>query len=234
LAEQPLGDLTDKAPGSREKILEVAEALFARRGYAGVGLREVADGVALGKSSLFHHFRGKGPLYFEVLARVLGRIHDRLAPVLASAGDPAERLLRWVDALVDAIAEHPSSARLLLRALVEDESPQAQSEPEALVAEGILDETLAGIRRLLREGVATGAFRPVSDAHMVQTLIGATVYHFASGELGEGVLGQPLTSAGSVARHKRELRELLRSGLVAATPVASPSPAAQEEDPCRS
>jgi AcrR family transcriptional regulator len=229
-----LGDITDKAPGSREKILDVAEALFARRGYAGVGLREVADGVGLGKSSLFHHFRGKGQLYFEVLARVLGRIRDRLAPVLASGGDPAERLLRWVDALVDALAEHPSSARLLLRALVEDETPQDHREPEALVAERILDETLAGVRRLLREGVAAGAFRSVSDAHTVQTLIGATVYHFASGELGESVLGQPLLSAGSVAQRKRELRELFRSGLAAAAPVASASPAIQEEDPCKS
>ncbi len=229
-----MGGVRDRAPGSREKILDVAEALFARRGYAGVGLREVAEGVGLGKSSLFHHFRGKGQLYFEVLGRVLGRIRDRLAPVLASSGDPAARLERWVEALVDAIAEHPSSARLLLRALVEDETPHDQREPEALAAEAILQETLSGIRRLLREGVASGAFRPVSDAHTVQTLIGATVYHFASGELGEGVLGQPLLQAGSVARHKQELRELLRSGLVAAHGTPSIPPAASEDEAWRS
>ena len=219
----------DRAPSSRAKILDVAEALFARRGFAGVGLREVAACVRLGKSSLFHHFRGKNQLYFEVLGRVLGRIRDRLTPVLAGGGDPAQRLERWVEALVDAIAEHPSSARLLLRALVEDETPHDDREPEAVLAEGILDETLGGIRRLLREGVASGAFRPVSDAHTVQTLIGATVYHFASGELGESVLGQPLLSAESVALRKRELRELLRSGLVAGQPAASQPPAASED-----
>jgi TetR/AcrR family transcriptional regulator len=229
-----LGGAGEKGPGSREKILDVAEALFARRGYAGVGLREVADGVGLGKSSLFHHFRSKNQLYFEVLGRVLGRIRDQLAPALASGGDPARRLERWVEALVDAVAEHPSSARLLLRALVEDESPRDPREPEALLAERIVDETLAGVRRLLREGVASGAFRPVSDAHTVQTLIGATVYHFASGELGESVLGKPLLSAESVALHKRELRALLRSGLAADGPLPSPLPAASEDDPWRS
>ena len=41
---------------SRDKIYDAAEALFARRGYAGIGLREVAAEVGLGKSSLFHHF----------------------------------------------------------------------------------------------------------------------------------------------------------------------------------
>ena len=30
----------DAAPSSREKILDVAEALFARRGYSGVGLSD--------------------------------------------------------------------------------------------------------------------------------------------------------------------------------------------------
>ena len=49
----------------------------------------------------------------------------------------------------------------------------------------------------------------------LQTLIGASVYHFASGEIGEGILGRPLFSAESVARRKRELVELLRRGLAA-------------------
>jgi AcrR family transcriptional regulator len=213
------------APSSREKILDVAEALFARRGYSGVGLREVADAVGLGKSSLFHHFRGKSELYYEVLGRVLARIHARLDAVLAAGGGPAERLERWVDALIDALAEQPASARLLLRALVEDETPREALPSEAERAEAVVDATLEGVRRLLREGVAQGAFRPVSDAHTVQTLIGATVYHFASGELGEGLLGRPLLSAEAVARRKQELRALLRSGLAPAGPGA---PGAEE------
>jgi len=216
--------VVQEVPGSREKILDVAEALFARRGYAGVGLREVAESVGLGKSSLFHHFPGKSQLYFQVLGRVLARIRDRLTPVLAGGGDPWQRLERWVDALVDALAEHPSSARLLLRALVEDETPGDDDLPDAAAAEAILDDLLAGIRRLLREGVASGCFRPVSDAHTVQTLIGATVYHFASGELGESLLGHPLLSAEAVARRKRELRELLRAGLAARGPGAPATP----------
>ena len=223
--------MVHEVPSSREKILDVAEALFARRGYSGVGLREVAEAVGLGKSSLFHHFRGKSQLYFQVLGRVLGRIRDRLAPVLEADADPSQRLERWVDALVDALAEHPSSARLLLRALVEDETPRDDRLPDAAAAEAILDGLLAGIRRLLREGVARGEFRPVSDAHTVQTLIGATVYHFASGELGESLLGRPLLSAEAVARRKQELRELLRSGLATGGPSAPGSSPATPEGP---
>ena len=206
----------DAAPlSSRDKILDVAEALFARRGFAGVGLREVADAAGLGKSSLFHHFHSKTQLYFEVLRRVLGRLQARLRPVLAAPGGALGKLDRWVDALVDVLAEHPTTARLLLRGLFEQDDFPAEPLPEAQACEQILGETLQGIDRLLREGIDEGAFRPVSTPHTVQTLIGATVYHFASGELGENLLGRPLLSSEAVSRRKEEFRNLLHVGLAA-------------------
>jgi len=203
-------------PGSREKILDVAEALFARRGYAGVGLREVAEGSGLSKSSLFHHFPGKVQLYCEVLRRVLERMDAHLQPALDAAGGVPERLERWLDGLVDGLVEHPPTARLLLRALVEDESlpPEAHDLPEARAAERALASMLGGIRSLLRAGVERGELRPVSSAHTIQTLIGATVYHFASGEIGEGLLGRPLLSAEAVRRHRDETRRFMRHGLL--------------------
>lgn len=202
-------------PGSREKILDVAEQLFARRGYSGIGLRELADGVGLGKSSLFHHFQSKDQLYAELLGRVLGRLHDRLRRALAVPQAPADKLVRWVETLVDALAEHPASARLLVRELVEDKPLGTEPLPEADRAEAVLAEILSGIRQLLEEGVEQGVFRPVSIAHSVQTLIGATVYHFASGEFGDGLLGQPLFSAEAVGTRKRELVATLQQGWLA-------------------
>jgi len=207
--------MASEFPSSREKILDVAEALFARRGYTGVGLREVAVAAGLGKSSLFHHFRSKTQLYCEVLARVLERIREPLDVVLESTDDPARKLDRCVDALVDSLAEHPPTARLLLRSLFEEDdlSPEA---PGVLAVEQSLSELLERLQRLLSEGVAAGVFRPVSVPHTLQTLIGATVYHFASGDLGAGLLGQPLLSAEAVRRRKLEVKNLLHHGLVAA------------------
>ena len=104
-------------PSSREKILEVAESLFARRGYSGVGLRELAEAADLSKSSLFHHFESKAALYCGVLTRVLERVDAAVRPALEEAGDPADRLLALLDLLVDVLAEQPATSRLLLRAL---------------------------------------------------------------------------------------------------------------------
>jgi len=202
-------------PSSRDKILDVAEVLFARRGFAAVGMRELAEASGLRKSSLFHHFDSKSQLYFEVLGRVLERIRERLAPVVAFRGDPVEKLERWIDAAIDALAEHPPAARLLLRGLVEDDDFPDEPLPEAQACEQVLAGILEDMHRMLREGVDRGAFHAVSVPHTVQTLIGAIVYHFASGELGEGLLGRPLLSAEAVSRRKQELRRLVHQGLVA-------------------
>jgi len=151
-----------------------------------------------------------------VLGRVLVRIRERLDPVLESGTDTERKLDRWVDALIDALAEHPTTARLLLRGLFEEDDFRADSVPEAEAVEETIAAILDGIQRLLKEGVDAGAFRAVSVPHTVQTLIGATVYHFASGDLGEGLLGRPLLSAEAVRRRKQELGDLLHHGIAGA------------------
>jgi TetR/AcrR family transcriptional regulator len=214
--------LTQTATSSRDKILDVAEALFARRGYAGVGLREVADAAGLGKSSLFHHFSSKALLYSEVMWRVLARLQERLDAALHFPASAERRLERWVEVLIDSLAEHPTTARLLLRGLFEDDG-LPRDAPEAQAAEETLASILDGIQELLREGVEDGAFRRVSVPHTVQTLIGASVYHFASADVGERILGRPLFSAEAVARRKEEVIALLRHGLGPDPRLADPS-----------
>ncbi len=196
---------------SRAKILDVAEALFARRGYAGVGLREVADGVGLGKSSLFHHFPTKLDLYNEVMGRVLARLDERISPAIRSHAGHAERLDRLIDAMVDALAEHPTTARLALRSLFDDVRHDPASPPPY---ERTLWLLIDRFQALLTEGVEAGVFRDVSPGHFTQTLIGATIYHFASADLGEQILGAPIFSADQVNERKRELKALVHHGLI--------------------
>jgi TetR/AcrR family transcriptional regulator len=207
-------------PSSREKILEVAEARFAQRGFAGVGMREVALAAGLGKSSLFHHFPTKAELWVAVIERVIARIEAHVLPALGLPGGVLARIERAVDALIDALAEHPTTARLLLRSLVEEDELDAAEPPGAAAVEARIQALVARFSALLASGVEAGELRPASAADAVQTLIGATVYHFASGEFGEAVLGGTLFSAEAVARRKREVKEVLLRGLTA--PACAP------------
>jgi AcrR family transcriptional regulator len=202
---------------SRDKILDCAEHLFARRGFAGIGLAEVAEQVGLSKSSLFHHFASKAQLYAAVMGRILDRIEEELMRSLAAGGGPAQRLERWLDVVVDVLAAHPTYARLLLRSLFEDDELSGEL-PEEQAVNATLRRIVAAAERLLREGIESGAFRPVNVPHMVQSVIGATVFHFASGEFGEEIIGRPLFSGSEVRRRKSEVKALIRHGLVLAPP----------------
>jgi TetR/AcrR family transcriptional regulator len=206
---------------SRDKILDVAEALFAQRGFAGVGMREVAEHAGLGKSSLFHHFRSKTELYLEVLGRVIAGFRERLEPVLLAATDPADKLDRALDTIIDALAEQPTTARLLLRSIFEDDQFPPEFHTESQATEAEIHELLDSVGAVITAGVETGVFRPVSVPHMLQSLIGLTVYHFASGELGEEVIGRPLLSAEAVRERKEQVRQLLHHGL--ASPRVRPT-----------
>jgi TetR/AcrR family transcriptional regulator len=203
----------DAEHSSRDKILDAAEALFAKRGYAGVGLRELAEVVGLGKSSLFHHFKNKPELYAAVAARILRRIEERLIRTLAAGGSPAERLERLLDELVDLLAANPNYARVLLRSLFEDDD-LAGEMPEEIEGHRAIESIMASMSQLLREGMGNGQFRVANVQHLLLTLVGQIVFPFASGDFGQEILGRDIFDPVEVRRRKKELRDLLRFGLM--------------------
>jgi len=200
---------------SREKILDAAERLFAQRGFSGIGMREVAEAAGLGKSSLFHHFHSKADLYAAVVGRILDLFDQRLTAALAAGGDPIARFDRWIDTLIDTLSAHPTAARLLLRSLFEDDELAGTSEEEQRV-DRTIKRMFTAIGNLLREGMEAGKFRLASIPHTLQSLVGLTVYHFASGEFGEELVGQSLFAPVQVRRRKEEIKALLHHGLTAA------------------
>ncbi len=202
-------DRADVAPSSRDKILDTAEPLFARNGFAGLGMRELADRVGLSKSSLFHHFPSKVSLYVSVLERVLLTIETRLAAA-SPADSPLERLRRWVDRIVDTLAENPAHAPLLLRTLFEHDVAGPDEAPQVDAA---FQRVIGRVASCLAEGIAQGQIRDVSIPHTIQTLIGMTVYHFASGDVGEDLLGHPIYSAEAVRARKRHIASYIDHGL---------------------
>lgn len=200
--------------GTRDKILDGAEVLFARRGFSGVGMREVADAAGLSKSSLFHHFSTKVELYAAVVGRILELIEVGLLRGLAQGGTPLERVDRWIDTLIDILVEHPNSARLLLRSLFEDDDLTGAS-PEEQAVERLTLRIFGAASNLLREGMESGLFRMASIPHTLQSLVGLVVYHFATGEFGEELVGQSLFAPAQVKKRKEEVKALLHHGLVA-------------------
>ncbi len=206
---------------ARDRILEAAEELFARRGFAGVGMSEIAETVGLKKSSLFHHFRSKAALYAAVMHRILSEVDLELTRNLAQGGNAVERLDRWVDGLIDLMVRTPAHARLMLRSLFEDDETSGEL-PEEREANETLHRVIRQASNVLRDGMAQGELRAASIPHTIQTLIGVIIYHFASGEMGDEILGRSIFDPREVARRKQEIKSFLHHGLVTTAKVRRP------------
>jgi TetR/AcrR family transcriptional regulator, cholesterol catabolism regulator len=82
---------------ARERVLDVAEALFAERGLARVTLREIADAAGMRQASLYHHAPGgRAQLYREVFERMIARHRAGLERAVAGAGPRLRPRLRAV------------------------------------------------------------------------------------------------------------------------------------------
>jgi AcrR family transcriptional regulator len=76
-AQHPVRRRPGRRPHIKDAaIIEVAMRHFARRGYEGARVEEMAEELRIAKGSIFHHFKSKERLFLEVYkeaARALGR-----------------------------------------------------------------------------------------------------------------------------------------------------------------
>jgi TetR/AcrR family transcriptional repressor of nem operon len=63
----------EQAAANREKILDVAGALFRERGFGGIGVADIMKRAGLTHGGFYGHFASKDDLAAEITARVLGR-----------------------------------------------------------------------------------------------------------------------------------------------------------------
>ena len=103
-----------RGEATAERILDVAEALFAEHGYAGASLRDVADGVGIRTPSLYNHFASKEALYAAVLERGLAPIVELLSVAQAEGGGESSDPSRIASEVMRLLSRHPNVPRLVL------------------------------------------------------------------------------------------------------------------------
>ena len=209
MAGEPDVEEVEASPSTREKILDTAESLYARFGFAGVGMRAVAESVGVSKSALFHHFPSKRELWAAVHERCFLEFDSRLEAADARARDAHERLRLFVESAIDSLVENPARAPLLLRSLFEVDN----EEPADQAARAVLQRVLARVAAGLEHGMQSGELRRAPVQHTVQTLIGMTVFHFATGDFGEELFGAPLYSAAEIRQRKDHVIDFIERAL---------------------
>ena len=94
----------------RETIIEQAAALFARNGFVGTSMNEVALACGLSKASLYHYFADKHQLLMHICEDHIDRLCALVDEVAQQELDPEPRLRlliqRFVEEYRDAQNEH--------------------------------------------------------------------------------------------------------------------------------
>jgi AcrR family transcriptional regulator len=92
---------------TQARILDRAERLFARKGYRGASLRELASAAGVRPFTVQHHFGSKLGLYQAVLNRWDGELLARLSRIAEEGGD----LATVVESVMDELFEFFLSKR---------------------------------------------------------------------------------------------------------------------------
>ena len=84
--------IKDSGNESREEILRAAAELFMEFGYAATSIDAVADRLGATKGRIYHHYRSKADLFFDVQIAAMNRLNEEVEPLARSSGSPLERL----------------------------------------------------------------------------------------------------------------------------------------------
>ena len=113
---------------TRQRLLDIAEQLFAERGFYGVSIAAIASEVGLTKQGLLHYFNSKEKLYGAILQRISDDFQDHQREALQASEDPAERLEKFYAALAEPTETNVQRTRLLMRELLDNNERAAKAE----------------------------------------------------------------------------------------------------------
>jgi AcrR family transcriptional regulator len=100
------------------EILRAAGRELLNTGYSGASLDNIAEGVFVGKATLYHYFPTKEALYQAWLEMVHKGAMGRIVPAFEGEGKPIDRLHAMVVAEVLVFAtDFPDYARVFLRGM---------------------------------------------------------------------------------------------------------------------
>jgi TetR/AcrR family transcriptional regulator len=191
--------------GRRGAILEAATELFARRGFGGVAIQEIADQAGVHKTTVLYQFGTKEALHEAVLDHALQPVITAMNDFLE--GDFTRERLSWhLDQLHRQAAENPSVPRLLIRELLEgDEYGDAYMER-------FVEPVYAPAKRRLEEAQrqASGRIADIDPAQFVHDLHVQIMSYFCHGPLLERLMGRdPYSVDALIARRNHLVNQIL-------------------------
>lgn len=88
--------MTDKYALKQQELFDKAAALFAEKGYHGTSIADLARAMDLQKGSLYHYFKSKEDLLFQLLDDYISRALGEIEEIMRAELKPEVRLERFM------------------------------------------------------------------------------------------------------------------------------------------
>jgi len=151
--------MTERYPA----ILKAAERLFGEKGYRGVSIDEIARAAGVSKGLVFYHFASKKGLAEHILKDGMSTVFARWDAIEGSDDSARAKLGAAVQACFDIFDSRPYLLRIAyFEALFEEDMKE--------VLAAISEESVLRMDRLVKDGIASGEFRPV-DSRIAASLL---------------------------------------------------------------
>jgi len=115
-------DITD----FRAELCKVATERFARHGYEGVTMRQLAEALGCSPKTPYRYFKDKADILATVRAQAFTRFADALEKAANAATDPADRGRLVSEAYLGFALKNPHAYRIMF----ELDTPVDESHPE--------------------------------------------------------------------------------------------------------
>ena len=138
---------------TRQKLVEMARELFARKGMENTTMNDIAVASKCGRRTLYTYFRNKEEIYYAVIESELELLSDDLDRVATMDAEPEQKLLQLIYTHLHTIKE-AVTRNGTLRAEFFRNIWMVEKMRKALDAEECLI-----IRRIIEEGIAQGKFK---------------------------------------------------------------------------
>jgi AcrR family transcriptional regulator len=160
----PAVNVKPRPEETRTRILETADALFRRLGFAKTTVADIASELDMSPANVYRFFPSKNAIVQALCQRCLSELETKIWAVARSRDPAPQRLERLV---LENLCYHKEN--LLVEQRVSDLVQFAMQESwDAIVAHKEVHRT--AIELILRDGIEAGDFEPV-DPRETSTLI---------------------------------------------------------------
>lgn len=184
----------------RDALLDAAKHAFARRGFAGARVREIARDAGVTPALASYYFGDKAGLLDAVIEQRVAPLAAALGAGIAAAGeDPLAALRAFVVTYTATASRNRWLPQLIVREVLNEDGVLRDAFVTRF-AGGMAGAVLHAVERGQRSGVLRTDLAP---EHVVMSLISLCVFPFIATPLVSGALGIRVdeASAASLATH---------------------------------